>query len=259
MKDFKIGIIGGGAMGGSLARGLMNKQALSPAQIIISNPHLEKLSDLKEMGVEITMDNRKVAESCNLLVICVKPWKIEEVIKNISSFINKETEVALVVAGIQSGDLLKMFSQKEPDSLSIVMPNTAMIKGESMTFIVPLKGDCKEAKEIFSYVGKVKEIEERLLPAATALASCGIAYALRYVRAAVEGGVELGFSAKEGQGIIVQTLAGAISLLREQGSHAEAEIDKVTTPGGITIKGLNTMEKYGFTTAVIEGLKASRK
>ncbi|WP_303037550.1 pyrroline-5-carboxylate reductase dimerization domain-containing protein, partial [uncultured Duncaniella sp.] len=93
--------------------------------------------------------------------------------------------------------------------------------------------------------------------AATSIASCGIAYALRYIRAAMEGSVELGIRAPLAQEMIVQTLIGAASLLQEPGTHPETEIDKVTTPGGLTIRGLNAMEHSGFTSAVINGLKAS--
>jgi pyrroline-5-carboxylate reductase len=103
----------------------------------------------------------------------------------------------------------------------------------------------------------VLTVESNHLSAGTAVASCGIAYAMRYVRAAVEGSVELGFKASDAQQIVCQTLKGAVELLLQNGNNAEVEIDKVTTPGGITIKGLNTMEKNGFTNAVIEGLKAS--
>jgi len=92
-----------------------------------------------------------------------------------------------------------------------------------------------------------------------ALASCGIAYVMRYIRAASEGGVELGMYASDAKKIVMQTMLGAVKLLESTGNHPEAEIDKVTTPGGITIRGLNAMEANGFTTAVIEGLKASVK
>ena len=128
-----------------------------------------------------------------------------------------------------------------------------------MTFIVKIEGESPESFKVFGKTGCVKAIEESKLPAVTALASCGIAFAMRYVRAATEGGVELGIKATEGQQIVAQTLAGAVALLSQPGAHAEAEIDKVTTPGGITIKGLNAMEKAGFTNAVIEGLRASGK
>lgn len=258
MKSYKVGIIGGGAMGGALAEGLLLKNLFDPSDIIISNPHTDKLSHLSAHGVKVTQSNIEVAQSSELLVIAVKPWKVKEVVEEINNFLNGYVkEIAFIVAGIAGQELLSILP--EGTTASIVMPNTALSTCQSMTFIVPLYGCPERALEVFGNLGETLTIEEHLLPAATALASCGIAYAMRYVRAATEGGVELGFKAKDAQEIIVQTLEGAISLLKRPQSHPETEIDKVTTPGGITIKGLNTMEKYGFSTAVIEGLKASRK
>jgi pyrroline-5-carboxylate reductase len=112
-------------------------------------------------------------------------------------------------------------------------------------------------KSIFDNLGATMVIEERLMGAGMALASCGIAYAMRYVRAAMEGGVEMGMYPNDAKNIVLQTLKGAVALLEATGNHPEAEIDKVTTPGGVTIKGLNAMEANGFTNAVIEGLKNS--
>jgi pyrroline-5-carboxylate reductase len=105
-------------------------------------------------------------------------------------------------------------------------------------------------------MGSTLITEERLLAAGTTLASCGIAYAMRYVRAASEGGVEIGFKADDAKAIVLQTVKGAVELLQTNGNHPEAEIDKVTTPGGVTIKGLNEMEHAGFSSAVIRGIKA---
>ena len=245
-------------MGSAVARGLIARGCLDPSDIIVATPHPDKLRELSDSGVKISPSNIDTAKS-DLLIIAVKPWKVKEVVDEISSSLDFESiEIALIVAGIK-GEELKSYFKPLPRVLSIVMPNTAMAIGESMTFIVPLKGKPCLAVDVFKNLGSIKEIEESQLPAATALASCGIAYALRYVRAAMEGGVEMGFKANEAQEIICQTIKGAADLLLQTNSHPEIEIDKVTTPGGITIKGLNAMEKFGFSNAVIEGLKASRK
>lgn len=130
-----------------------------------------------------------------------------------------------------------------------------------MTFITSAGATPEQAQEmssIFEPLGMVMDVPEKQFEGCMALASCGIAYALRYVRAAMEGGIELGIPPLMGQTIVAQTIKGAAELLLQTGNHPEAEIDKVTTPGGITIKGLNAMEANGFTHAVIEGLKASK-
>ena len=132
----------------------------------------------------------------------------------------------------------------------------------SMTFIVPVGASEQETQtvcDIFNEMGNTLITDEQHLAAGTTLASCGIAYAMRYIRAASEGGVELGFKADEAKKIVMQTMKGAVELLEASGMHPEAAIDLVTTPGGVTIKGLNEMEHTGFTSSVIRGLKAGLK
>ena len=132
----------------------------------------------------------------------------------------------------------------------------------SMTFIVPIgasEAETKTVVNIFDEMGNSLITDEAHLAAGTTLASCGIAYAMRYIRAASEGGVELGFKADDAKRIVMQTMKGAVELLEASGLHPEAAIDLVTTPGGVTIKGLNEMEHAGFTSAVIRGLKAGAK
>jgi pyrroline-5-carboxylate reductase len=97
------------------------------------------------------------------------------------------------------------------------------------------------------------------MSAATVLSSCGIAFALRFIRAAVQGGVEIGFGAAEADLITAQTVKGAAELILMSGNHPESEIDRVTTPGGITIAGLNEMEHNGFSSSLVKGIEAAYK
>ena len=147
--------------------------------------------------------------------------------------------------------------------LFLVIPNIAIAQLQSMTFIVPSVATTQQHTEqvqaLFDSMGKTIITDEQHLGAGTTLASCGIAYAMRYVRAAAEGGVELGFKADDAKQIVMQTMKGAVELLEATGLHPEAAIDLVTTPGGVTIKGLNEMEHNGFTSSVIKGLKAGAK
>ena len=147
-------------------------------------------------------------------------------------------------------------------STFLVIPNIAIAQLESMTFIAPVVADAQQiakVKELFDTMGHTIITDEQHLGAGTTLASCGIAYAMRYIRAASEGGVELGFKADDAKQIVMQTMKGAVTLLEATGLHPEAAIDLVTTPGGVTIKGLNEMEHSGFTSSVIKGLKAGAK
>ncbi|MCM1050707.1 MAG: NAD(P)-binding domain-containing protein [Paenibacillus sp.] len=259
----KVSIIGAGAMGGAIARGLLNTTYKScPNDITVSNPSTDKLHPLARLGAITTASNVEAVTGADVVILCVKPWFVEQVIDEIKDHIDySRTEIAVVAAGIPTKTLAVWLGKIEDEvalpPFCIEMPNTAVSLCQSMTFQVNGFGTCPASQSLFSQLGSVMVIEERQLGAATSLASCGIAYAMRYVRAAMEGGVELGIRASLAQEIVVQTLIGAAGLLAQPGSHPETEIDKVTTPGGITIKGLNAMEQSGFTSAVINGLKAS--
>lgn len=252
----KIGIIGCGAMGGALVRGLL-AAGVDAGRIVVATPHPGKVKDLMDKGVRVFSENTAVFAEADAVVVAVKPWILPDVMRGIVPGLDAARQtLSIIAASVSVGDLRTMLSGKDIPT-SLVMPNTAMALGRSMTFVVDVNAGVQAADEIFGKVGEVMAIEERMLPAATALASCGIAYALRYVRAATEGGVQMGFRAADAQRIVSATIAGASALLEQPGAHAEAEIDKVTTPGGLTIRGLNAMEREGFTNAVIAGLLAS--
>lgn len=252
----RVSIIGAGAMGGAIGRGLL-ASGFPAGDLCMANPSEAKLQPFSEAGVVTTTNNVAAAMRGDIVIIAVKPWVVPQVVDEIkSSLIPGKQTVVSVAAGVSG----KTLSESLATGIYIAIPNTAAEVDESMTFVVPVREDKTDAVlSLFSRIGEVMTVEERLLPAATTLASCGIAYAMRYIRAAMEGGVELGFRASEAQKIVVQTVKGAASLLGRDGAHPESEIDKVTTPGGLTIRGLNEMENAGFTSAVIRGLKAGVK
>lgn len=263
----KIAIIGAGNMGGALARGLAKGSTIPTSSIYVSNPSTPKIEALKAEFPEINIstDNCAVAKAADMIVLAVKPWKVEAVVEELKPHIDYSRQaVASMVGGLNIAQL-SVWLDKGDDTLPatyLIMPNTAIATMSSMTFITSARSTATMDSlllEIFNKLGKAMLIEESAMPAATSLASCGIAYALRYIRAAMEGGVELGIRADEAKHIVMQTLRGAADLLESNNTHPEAEIDRVTTPGGLTIKGLNVMEAAGFTHSVIEGLRASTK
>ena len=260
----KISVIGAGAMGGSTIEGLLKTNIITADNIIVSDPIHETLNRFAELGTSVTNDNAVAAESGDIVMVFVKPWLVEQVLKGIKDVMDYSRQILVVVAaGVKSTDILS-WMRKDSEKVAnpplfLAIPNIAIAQLASMTFVVPI-GAYNEATrkvtEVFEAMGKVLITDERHLPAGTTLASCGIAYAMRYLRAASEGGVELGFKANEAKEIVMQTMKGAVELLEASGLHPEAAIDLVTTPGGVTIKGLNEMEHAGFTSAVIRGLKA---
>jgi pyrroline-5-carboxylate reductase len=200
-----------------------------------------------------------------VVFVVVKPWLVEKVLKDIKEVLDYAHQRLIVVAAGISSEQLKTWLDKDGQMIStwLCIPNIAIAQLASMSFLVPVAEaetqQTEQIKELLDSMGQTIVTEEKLLGAGTTLASCGIAYAMRYIRAASEGGVELGFKADHAKQIVMQTMKGAVELLQATGLHPEAAIDLVTTPGGVTIKGLNEMEHAGFTSAVIRGLKASAK
>ena len=260
----KIAIIGAGAMGGAMADGFIKSGAVKPADISVANPTAQKLEHFALQGASVTTDNKTAAEGADIVIIAVKPWLVEQVVNELKPMLNYTRQTIITVAAGISGSQFTAWLKKDdavPQTF-IVIPNTAIAVLASMTFIVPVNATADTTaivKALFDNVGQTMVTDERHLSAGMTLASCGIAYAMRYVRAAAEGGVELGFKADMAKDIVLQTMKGAVELLQANGNHPEAEIDKVCTPGGLTIRGLNEMEHAGFTSAVIRGLKAAAK
>lgn len=249
-------------MGGALARGLLKSRRFPAADITVANRTATALEPFAKAGAQTTTDNKAAAASADIIFVVVKPWVVETVLTEISAVIDRSRQaIAVIAAGVGSADIKRWLADSDGHTPAILlaMPNIAVSELCSMTFVVPVTAtDSQTASvcDVLDSVGRTLTTEERLLPAATTLASCGIAYAMRYVRAATEGGVELGFKAGAARDIVLQTVRGAVELLQATAAHPEAAIDTVTTPGGVTIKGLNEMEHAGFTSAVIRGLKA---
>jgi len=230
--------------------------------ISISNPSANKLEQIREQfpSVSVTTDNRTAATDADVIFLAVKPHLIGQVLNELAPGIEKRQIIVSLAAGMGIESLAALTAKAAPPVFHII-PNTAISKGESMTFYCFARAGSREeetVKSLLDLMGGSMKVDEDKMGAFTSLSSCGIAYALRYVRAAMEGAVEIGIKPDVAQNVICQTLKGAVALL-EDGAHPETEIDKVTTPGGLTIKGLNAMETNGFTNSVIEGLKASMK
>ena len=258
----KIAVIGAGAMGGTTVEGLIKGKTFKNEDITVSDPSENALKKFSDTGVKTTSENDKAAKDADIVCVVVKPWLVETVLSGIKSVLNPQKQLLIVIAAGVSSESIKTWLGQNCPPLFLVIPNIAIAQLQSMTFVVPVDATEEQTKtiiDIFDEMGDTLLTDEKHLAAGTTLASCGIAYAMRYIRAASEGGVELGFKADEAKKIVMQTMRGAVELLAETGLHPEAAIDMVTTPGGVTIKGLNEMEHAGFTSAVIRGLKAGAK
>ena len=249
-------------MGGAIVQGLLKGDFAKNSDITVADPSQKAIDQFAESGASITTDNAIAAESSDIVNVVVKPWLVEQVLKGSKPSRNYKKQILVVGAAGITADQIKEWLQKDGEDMIpffLVIPSIGIALLSSMTFIVPANASRENTKlisEMYGSMGEVLIVDEKHLAAGTTLASCGIAYAMRYVRAASEGGVEIGFKADDAKNIVLQTVKGAVELLQATGNHPEAEIDKVTTPGGVTIRGLNEMEHAGFTSAVIRGLKA---
>lgn len=249
-------------MGGATVEGLINCGAYCCNDITVSDPAEVVLEKFAAKGLNVTTDNQKAVKDADVVFVVVKPWLVEPVLKDIKDVLNPDRQLLVVIAaGVPSVSIQEWLGSKCPP-LFLAIPNIAIAQLASVNFLVPVTGkpsDTETVKGIFDKMGGTFITDELHLAVGMALASCGIAYAFRYIRAASEGGVQLGFKANQAKEIVMQTLKGAVALLEADNLHPEEAIDQVTTPGGYTIKGLNAMEQAGFTNAVIQGLLASVK
>jgi pyrroline-5-carboxylate reductase len=251
-------------MGGAIVEGLLKSHYVDAESICVSDASADAVKRFADKGVKTTTDNCVAAKSGDMVIVVVKPWLVERVLLQVKDVMDYGRQQLVVVAAGIKGEQLKTWMQKDGQlpAMHLAIPNIAIAQLASMTFLVAVEAKAQhteQVKALFDAMGQTLLTEEHLLGAGTTLASCGIAYAMRYVRAASEGGVELGFKADQAKDIVLQTMEGAVKLLQATGLHPEAAIDLVTTPGGVTIKGLNEMEHNGFTSSVIKGLKAGAK
>ena len=282
-----IAIIGTGNMGGAIMRGLIKSGTCRPEEIICTAKSVATLDKIREYDARIgvTLDNAEAVAQADIVMLAVKPWLVETVIEEIRPSLKLDKQIIVsVAAGVTLEELVRYVEPEynivemnricaEVEGKETILPegfcepvifraipNTAVEALCGVTLIAQHGATEEQVEQIrllFTALGYALIVGENLIPAGTALASCGIAFAMRYIRAAMEGGVEMGFRPEEAARIVEHTVKGAATLLLESGAHPEAEIDKVTTAGGITIKGLNAMERSGFTAAVIDGLKAT--
>ncbi|MBL4745170.1 MAG: pyrroline-5-carboxylate reductase [Flavobacteriaceae bacterium] len=256
----KIGIIGVGNLGYSIALGILNQEAIRFTSLYLSKRNVASLHAWSELPrVSITSDNIALVKKSEIIIIAVQPGQLKGVLEEIKPYlISDKHTIISVVTGRKIAQIAAVLG--EDHALIRCMPNTAISVGQSMTCLSANEKGIKKiefATVIFGALGKTMCVEEELMQAATVICASGIAFWMRLIRATTQGAIQLGFDAAEAQELSVQTCLGAASLLKKSESHPEAEIDKVTTPRGCTISGLNEMEHEGLSSALIKGLVAS--
>jgi pyrroline-5-carboxylate reductase len=253
----KIAIIGTGNLGCSIAKGLITTNAIT--SLYLTKRNLNSIKDFEGYkNVYLTTDNREAVKNSDILIFAVQPAHLEKILLDIKDLF---TEKHVLISTITGFSIAKMESLVGEDKFVIrAMPNTAIAVGKSMTCLCSNEKGVeriKIAEAIFNRLGTSIVIPEHLMQAATVVCASGIAFWMRLIRATTQAAIQLGFDAKEAQELAMNTCEGAASLLINTGNHPEQEIDKVTTPKGCTIEGLNEMEHKGLSSSLIQGMVAS--
>lgn len=252
----KVTIIGGGNLGSALALGL--RESNIAAKIIVTRRNINRISYLLEKGISVMSHNVSAIEDADVVILALKPFQVVPVLQEIGPNIKDKLIVSLAtgVTIAEMGEHVKL-----PCTLARAMPNTAIAQRESMTCVSAASNITAAQRGtlelLFNAVGTSIWIDEKLFDAATVLGACGIAYVMRFIRGMMQGGIQIGFDSDTALKIAAQTVKGASTILLNEDTHPESEVDKVTTPRGCTIAGLNEMEHQGFSSALIKGIQTS--
>lgn len=258
IAKLNIAIIGCGNIGTALARGLVRAGQFKPAQITVTRRTITSLDHLKTDGYTVSSDNHATISTADVVFLTVQPQQLADVMHSANEIDWSDKTIISIVSGATIS-AIAVYVNGTPGIVR-AMPNTAIGIGESITCLAFREGDRLAfdlAQHILTDTGITLEISEELMTPATALGACGVAYFLRFIRAASQGGIEAGFHPDQALKIAAQSARGAASLVLENNSHPEWAIDEVTTPRGATITGLNTMEHEGLSSAIIKGIVAS--
>lgn len=255
----RIAILGAGNIGQALALGWVAAGHRAASEILLTRRNAEALQPLAEEGFRTSTDNRAAVGQADVIVLAVQPRQLPGLLEEVRDALDPERHLLVsVVTGVTIADMRAVAG----DGVQVVraMPNTGIAIRESMTCLCADEASAPglaRAVPLFETVGRTLVIREDLMTSATALCACGIAFFLRAIRAASQGGIEIGFHPEEAFLLASQTAKGAAALMMSGATHPEAEIDRVTTPRGCTIAGLNEMEHRGFSSAFIKAILAS--
>lgn len=253
----KIAIIGTGNLGLAIAKGLITNNAITT--LYLTRRHTDAIQDYSEYkNVFVTSDNVEAVKKSDILIFAVQPAQFEKILQDIKGELTDKHVIISTITGFQINQIEDVVGKEQFIIRS--MPNTAISVGQSMTCLSSNENGMKRikiAEAIFNRLGNSIIIPENLMQAATVVCASGIAFWMRLIRATTQAAIQLGFDAKEAQELAMHTCNGASSLLINSGNHPEEEIDKVTTPRGCTIEGLNEMEHKGLSSSLIQGMVAS--
>jgi pyrroline-5-carboxylate reductase len=258
----RIAFIGGGNMTEALVAGLLRSGLTTSEQVAAGDPRSSRRELLAErFGVATGADNRLVARGADVVVLCVEPQVLDDVLIELTPTVGERPLVISVAAGYPLSRIQTYL--KQATRLVRAMPNTPSTIGEGVTALSLATGlsagDRQIAESLFEAVGRVVVVEERLMDAVTGLSGGGPAYVFAMVEALADGGVSMGLPRATAQLLAAHTLAGAARMVLEQGVHPGLLKDRVASPGGTTIAGLRRLEEGRLRATLISAVEAATR
>lgn len=256
----KMGIIGLGKMGEALVEGLRHSKEHAHVKIQATTRSRESAQDAsKRLGISVGTDNVALARACDFILLAVKPYQAEEVVRKISRVLSGGKTLVSVCAAITTEQLEKGSGGK--CAVIRAMPNTPCLIGEGMTVLAAgskaSQKQMDQAESVFSAVGRVARVDEALMDGVTGLSGCGPAYIYLIIEALSEAGVKVGLPRKTATLLAAQTMMGAAKMVLDRDVHPAALKDEVTTPAGCTIDGLMALEEGKLRVALIKAVLAA--
>lgn len=256
LKMLKIGVIGAGQIGSSIAKALAES---GKYRVIASRRNIEKVKHLEEVGVKLTRDNRMVARESDVIFIAVKPYKVSEVLKEVSDLLDGKFLISVAAAT----PISKIASLAPKAKIIRAMPNIGLIAKASFTAYTRgpniAESDLKVVNEILGELGAFMEVDEDLMDAITALSGSGPAYVALLIEAMAYAGLKVGLPRDLAYRSSAYTVYGTAKLLLEAGLHPSTIKEMVLTPGGTTIEGIFYLEEGGVRTAVMKAVEAATR
>jgi len=260
LKGKKIGVIGGGKMGGALIEGMISRGMVGAAALTVADKDEKRLEELvKEFGVHATTDNLEALQSADLVILSVKPQNMADVLSELA---RKEMSKALFIS-IAAGIATTFIEGRLGKGVRVVrvMPNLPALIGEGAAALAAgafaTRADLELTRQIFTAVGIAVEVEESLMDAVTGLSGSGPGYAFLIIEALMDAGVRMGLTGDVALKLSAQSLLGAARLcLRGEKQPAQLR-DMVTSPGGTTLAGLKVLEEGRLRQTLIAAVEAA--
>lgn len=263
LNNIKITFIGPGAMAEAMLSGILKHKLTKPENILVSGPLVDRNAELKEKyGIQTFTDNNKAASLADVVILSVKPQRLQKVLESMRGSVKKETLVLSIVAGASTAKIGRMLDHEK---IVRSMPNTPAQIGEGITVWFNSSSVNEKEKEIAkailgSFGQEVLVEEEEYLDKATALSGTGPAYVYLFMEAMVDAGVHMGFSRRIAEQLVTETVRGSVDFYDKKGwesRHLAAFRNQVTSPGGTTAEALYYLEKAGFRTAISRAIWAA--